>query len=287
MFVLSGVPLSFRRFSDTKCFIFRAICYNKTTDPDKMEAEGQEDDKGAAAVPIQHETDLYMPVKLFMEQQGYVVRGEVKDCDLVAVRGEEEPVIVELKKTYNLPLLIQAIDRLSHAGQVYMAVEMPETGRAPHGVKWSDLIRLSRMLGLGLMTVRFYKSRKPRVEVQCEPTPYKPRKSAYKSSLMLREFMERSGDYNIGGSTRRKLVTAYREKALVCAHMLKQHGPLTTRRLRELTANSKITTMLQDNYYGWFERVSRGMYRLSAQGEAELCDYKHVPIETQAGTGLN
>ncbi|WP_409345008.1 DUF2161 domain-containing phosphodiesterase [Paenibacillus sp. MBLB4367] len=235
-------------------------------------------------MPIQHETDLYMPVKTFLEQQGYTVRGEVKNCDLVAVRGEEPPVIVELKKTFNLPLLIQAIDRLAHTPNVYMAVEMPDHGRAPHGLGWNDLVRLTRMLGLGLMTVRFYKSRKPRVDMMCDPTPYTPRKSALKTAMLLREFKERSGDYNVGGSTRRKLVTAYREKSLQLAYLLKTHGPLSTRQLREQTANPKATTMLQDNYYGWFERVERGTYKLTARGAAELGDFAHVIGDSPSGT---
>lgn len=235
-------------------------------------------------MPIQHETELYMPVKSFFEQQGFTVRGEVRSCDLVAVRDEEEPVIVELKKTFNLPLLIQAIDRLAHTPNVYMAVEMPEHGRASHGLAWNDLVRLSRMLGLGLLTVRFYKSRKPRVDLMCEPAPYTPRKSAVKTARLLREFKERSGDYNVGGSTRRKLVTAYREKSLQIASLLHTHGPLSTKRLREHTANPKVTAMLQDNYYGWFERVERGTYKLSARGAAELGDFAHVIGDTPPAT---
>ncbi|MFK8016451.1 MAG: hypothetical protein AB8G17_13545, partial [Gammaproteobacteria bacterium] len=43
------------------------------------------------------ETDLYAPVKTLLEQQGYTVKGEIGKCDVVAVRGEEPPVIVELK----------------------------------------------------------------------------------------------------------------------------------------------------------------------------------------------
>ena len=34
------------------------------------------------------EVALYLPVKAFLERQGYVVRGEVRGCDLVACRGD-------------------------------------------------------------------------------------------------------------------------------------------------------------------------------------------------------
>jgi hypothetical protein len=43
------------------------------------------------------ETDLYIPVKRHLEAQGYTVKSEIKGCDVVAVRGDELPVIVELK----------------------------------------------------------------------------------------------------------------------------------------------------------------------------------------------
>ncbi len=50
---------------------------------------------------------LYPPVKAFLEAQGYEVKGEVNGCDLVAVRAEEPPVIVELKTAFSLPLVFQ------------------------------------------------------------------------------------------------------------------------------------------------------------------------------------
>ena len=59
------------------------------------------------------EVDLYEPVKAFLTAQGYVVRGEVRGCDLVARRGDEKPVIVELKLRFNLALVLQGIERLA------------------------------------------------------------------------------------------------------------------------------------------------------------------------------
>ena len=52
------------------------------------------------------EAALYLPVKAFLERQGYVVRGEVRGCDLVARRGDEELVIVGLKLRFTLSLLL-------------------------------------------------------------------------------------------------------------------------------------------------------------------------------------
>lgn len=225
---------------------------------------------------IQSETELYMPIKQFLERQNYIVRGEVGRCDLVAVRGDEEPVIVELKRTFNLPLLVQGIERMKHTSLVYLAVEMPKHGRAPHGLRWSELERVCRMLGLGLLTVRFYVRKPPAVSVHCEPGPYMPRHNKKATLLLLNEFRERSGDYNIGGSNQRKLVTAYREKALQCAVLLQQHGALSTRQLREMTGNNKVAGLMQRNVYQWFRRVKIGVYELTPEGNEALITFAHV-----------
>ncbi len=227
-------------------------------------------------MPIQHETELYAPVKLFFEANGYEVRGEVKHCDLVALKSGEDPVIVELKRTFNLPLLIQGLDRLRTSERVYLAVEMNPSGRAPHGLAWNDLIRLCRRIGVGLLTVRFYKTKKPAVHIQCDPEPYTPKRMARRTASLVAEFRQRSADYNVGGSTRQKLVTGYRETALRCALAMETHGPLTTARLRELTGSPKITSILQKNYYGWYQRVNRGTYELTPTGKEALRLYETV-----------
>jgi hypothetical protein len=158
-------------------------------------------------------------------------------------------------------------------------VELPASGKAPHGLKWSELQRLTRMLGLGLLTVRFYKRKPPAVEVLCDPGPYAPRQSKKAALLLMNEFRERSGDYNVGGSSKRKLVTAYREKVLLCARLLHQHGPLSTRQLRELTGNGKVAGLLQKNYYLWFNRVKIGVYELTPAGEEALKQFPDVMAE--------
>ena len=56
------------------------------------------------------ESDLYLPLKRFLESQNYEVKGEVQDCDVLAVRGEEVPVDVELKLSFNLNVILQAVD---------------------------------------------------------------------------------------------------------------------------------------------------------------------------------
>ena len=62
--------------------------------------------------------------------QGYEVKGEVRGCDLVARRGDEPPVIVELKLRFNLALVLQGIDRLALSERVYLAVPRPRRAGA-------------------------------------------------------------------------------------------------------------------------------------------------------------
>src|SRR3954468_24623628 len=110
------------------------------------------------------ESDLYAPVKALLEGQGYSVKGEVRGCDVVAVRGKEPPVIVELKRAFGMALVLQGVRRLAVSDAVYLAV-----GAWPN--KLRDVSNLCRRLGLGLMIVD-----KNRVDILLDPAPYKPRK---------------------------------------------------------------------------------------------------------------
>src|ERR1700712_975322 len=109
-----------------------------------------------ATLPVQpRESDLYRPVKRHLEALGYTVRGEVGKCDVVGVSGDSM-VAVELKLTWGLPVLYQALQRLPSVDMVYVAVAVPE-GRRARG-NWDaqvpDATRLCRMLGVGLLSVR-------------------------------------------------------------------------------------------------------------------------------------
>ena len=151
-------------------------------------------------------------------------------CDLVAVR-RDELVVVELKTVLNLTLILQGVERLKLTDAVYLAIEEPRRGRIPH---WPAVQQLCRRLGLGLLTVRFGRSA-PRVEVICDPGPYRPKPASRKRRLLLGEFQRRSGDHNTGGSARGPRVTAYREEALRLADELNKRGPLRVKDLREAT----------------------------------------------------
>ncbi|MGE5529367.1 MAG: DUF2161 family putative PD-(D/E)XK-type phosphodiesterase [Patescibacteria group bacterium] len=216
------------------------------------------------------ETALYAPVKALLASQGYEVRGEVRGCDLVAVRGDEM-VVVELKPAMNLTLVLQGVDRLKLTDAVYLAVAAPRrrSRRFPH-----EAVQLCRRLGLGLILVHL--ARVPRAEVVCDPGPYHPRPAYRERRLLLLEYRRRTGDHNTGGGNRRPVVTAYREEALRLACELERRAEAKVKDLREATGNEKAGQVLLRNVYGWFERAGRGVYRLTPRGRAALNEYAEV-----------
>ena len=204
------------------------------------------------------ETDLYLPVKRHLEAQGYVVKSEVRSCDVVAVRGDETPVIVELKQGLTLALLYQAVDRLTLCDHVYVAIARPKRGVT------GPALKLCRRLGLGLIVVTTSGS----LEVLADPLPYAPRPNIRKRGLLLKEFNARSGDPNTGGMTRKPLMTAYRQDALKCAAHLSAHGPSRIRDVKATTGVDRAATIFSGNVYGWFSKTARGIYGLTAEGLA-------------------
>jgi hypothetical protein len=227
------------------------------------------------AVPI-HETDLYKPVREYLEGLGYNVQGEVKDCDLAAIMGEEL-VVVELKTAFNLKLLAQAVKRQRAADSVYVAIPRPKGGAWSSG--WRDMCMLLRRLELGLITVALNKEEDP-VEVHFHPNTFDRLKSSRTGKKVrhhiIKEASSRSGHYNTGGSTKKKLVTAYREKAVHAACCLMKYGPLSPVRINKLGVGARAANILQDNHYGWFTRVSRGIYELDNSAKEFLDAYPEL-----------
>lgn len=227
---------------------------------------------------IKREEELYGPLKQFFSNLGYEVKGEVRHCDLVAYHpSTHEMIIVELKKTFNLTVLLQAMERQRLSEKVYVAVERNRPKKGAANQRFSDLSELCRRLSLGLITVTFYKTKAPLIEVLCEPNDNPIRRAKPKQTGRLQlEFKERSGDYNIGGSHGTKLMTAYKEKALRIAVSLKELGEAAPKDIVRLTSISQAPAMLRNNYYQWYDKISRGKYKLSAIGHAELAQYEHI-----------
>ena len=216
-----------------------------------------------------NETDLYEPVKAFFEHQGYEVKSEIKDCDLVAIRDDDPPVIVELKLSLSLELLFQGVSRQTITDAVYVAVP------AGKGKAWSTRLKggtkICQRLGLGLISVRFG-AKGSLVIIHTDPGAYKSHKMAKRKNALLKEFQLRVGDPNTGGQSRRAIITAYRQDVLRIADALKS-GPLTLSELSKKLQIPNAASILQKNYYGWFVRVKRGTYEIGPTGRTALETY--------------
>jgi len=176
------------------------------------------------------ETELYPPIKAWLEARGFEVKAEIGQCDVVACRDGEDPVIVELKTGFSLTLFHQGIDRLKLSDTVYIAVPRGK-GRA------------------------WYKSWKD------NPAPYAPRKQIKRKGALLKAFSRLEGDPNTGGM-RGARVTAYRQDAVKIATFLKDMGPSKGAVVAKETGVEPATRMMRDNHYGWFEKVETGIYQL-------------------------
>ncbi len=214
------------------------------------------------------ESDLYPPIKAYLEAQGYTVKAEIGACDVMAVRGDEPPVCVELKLTFSLALILQGAARQAVFEHVYLAVPVNK-GWA---VRYADILRLCRRLGLGLLAVK-----PDGVEAHLDPGPYAPRLNSAKAGRLLREFERRVGDPNTGGTTGVKRMTAYRQDALRCAAVLATSGPLAPAVVAKTCGVVRAASLMRADHYGWFERVARGVYAITPKGHAALADTPPPP----------
>ena len=213
------------------------------------------------------ESDLYLPLKRFLESQNYEVKGEVQDCDALAVRGTEAPVVVELKLSLNLNVILQAVDRLSLTPKVYIGI--PKQCKILNRRR-RHIIKLLRMLGLGLVVIDSDRETGS-VQVLLDPGEYRPRKSKHRQERLLGEFVNRVGDPNLGGTEKRKgIMTVYRQRALAIARFLQKQGATKASHIARTLREPKARDILYRNFYGWFDKVSLGVYELSPRGKQEI-----------------
>jgi len=202
------------------------------------------------------EADLYPVVARHFTRQGFQVKGEVCGCDLVAVK-EDTIVVAELKITFNIKLLYQAVRRLMITPHVYAVIFKPKTRQKMS--YWQMMKSLSRRLNVGLLVVDG-----DQVLVIAEPGPFAGKVMPRQKNKILREFNGRKVAQNVGGITGQKLQTAYLEAAIHISVLLQKHKQLKTTELVALGTSEKTTQILYDNHYGWFQKTGRGQYRMKA-----------------------
>ena len=208
------------------------------------------------------EADLYPPLKAFLEAQGYEVKAEIGACDIMAQRAGDPPLVVEMKLGFNLSLVLQGVARQALFDTVYLAVAAPKKGWP---ARYKDIVALCRRLGLGLLVVTPGEG----VEAHLDPGPYLPRRNVARAGRLLREFQRRVGDPNQGGTTGIKRMTAYRQDALRCLASVAD-GSLKAAEVAKRAGVAKAASLMRADHYGWFDRVSLGVYALSPKGLAAL-----------------
>lgn len=209
------------------------------------------------------ETSLYLPVKGFLEKAGYTVKGEVGGCDLVGLSDGDPSLVVicELKLSFNLELILQAVDRASVADEVWIAARLSARGKGRETDKrYRDLCR---RLGIGMLGI----SDAGDVSIIVSSVSPMPRTNPKRRTRLMREHHKRKGDPAAGGSTRAPIMTAYRQQALGCAFALAS-GPMPVRQVRSGVPDAG--KILLANVYGWFERIDRGVYGLTHAGRDAL-----------------
>lgn len=209
------------------------------------------------------ETALYLPVKAFLEGLGFTVKGEVVGCDLVALSGDEPPIVIvtELKLAFNLELVLQAVDRAGAADEVWLAARVSARGKGRESD--SRFRNLCRRLGFGMLGVTDAGA----VDVIVSPAAPAPRRDPKRRSRLVEEHRRRQGDPTAGGGSRTPIMTAYRQRALACAALLAT-GVHRPRDLRAAAADA--AQILRNNVYGWFSRADRGVYVLTEAGQSAL-----------------
>ncbi len=222
------------------------------------------------------ETDLYMPVRNLFTGMGYDVRSEVMGCDLTAINGSTL-IVAELKLSMNLQLILQATRRQKIAEKVYCAILRPGSY---YTSRWRDIFHLLRRLEIGLIFVNF-SVKGGHAEIILEAESFDRNRSMASSkkkrAKVIKESNSRKSDLNSGGSVKKKLITAYREKAVYIALLLNKYGPLSVRELRDKGADeAKTQQILYRNVYGWFIRKKRGVYDINDRGNKALVQFEEL-----------
>lgn len=220
---------------------------------------------------VMKESDLFSPIKEYFEENGYTGDGEVASIDLF-LEKDGLTTAVELKKSLDFRSIQQAALDQKTCDFVYIGIFRP---RDLNSRSFKDRIYLLKRLGIGLICVS---ARSGAVEVVSEPLVSEisnfQRYHKDKTEAIKAEFKKRKLKANTGGVNRTRLMTAYKEEALLLLETLGElGGQASCKRLRELTGIAKSTSILYDNYYGWFENVSKGVYKISAIGFEALEEY--------------
>jgi hypothetical protein len=219
------------------------------------------------------ERQMFPILKKTIEDQGYEVKAEVLNADLVG-KKDDYLIVVEMKTSLTTKLIYQGLKRCHISDYVYLAIPKPSQ-QVLKSSNFKEKKTIVRRLELGLILVDLNNEN---IEVLLDPTTYHFKRNKKKRRKLLKEFSLRQTSLNVGGVNKTKIITAYRELALLILDALKDEAK-TTQYLRTYTGRKKTSNILQKNYYGWFERVSRGTYTITEIGREALETYHDAIIQ--------
>lgn len=224
------------------------------------------------AEPVFREKDLFPPVRLFFEAQGFVCDGEVHRIDLY-MEKDGLTAAAELKLSLDFRAVQQAALRQKTVDAVFLGIPFPRDVRSR---AFRDKLYLLKRLGIGLICVSL---RTGKVEMLIPPieteTDVFRQHNRQMQQRIREEFAARKLRCNPGGVHNEPLMTAYREKALtVLGALEKLGGEASTRDIRSVSRVENSTSILYDDHYGWFIRAGRGRYRLSETGKKACISYE-------------
>ncbi|MBP5492238.1 MAG: hypothetical protein J6Y08_05280 [Clostridiales bacterium] len=218
------------------------------------------------------EQDLFEPIKRYFTELGYVCDGEVNDIDLY-MQKDEESCAVELKQTLDFKSIRQAALRQKIVDTVYIGIFTPKN---LYTKEFKEKIYLLKRLGIGLIVVS---KRQMRAEIVSKPEVVELKtfrsRNKWKKAALEKEFSKRKVKSNIGGVTGRKLMTGYREDALLVLDALSQlGGESSPKNVKAISHVEKTPNILRDNHYGWFVHVRSGVYGLTDDGRSALTEFE-------------
>lgn len=220
------------------------------------------------------EQDLFAPIKDYFEKQGYHGDGEVGGIDLY-LQKDGISVAVELKINLDFKVIQQAALRQKIADTVFIAIYRPA---GLYSRTFQNKIYLLKRLGIGLLVVG---KRLQEVELITPPIVTElssfQKRSHKKKEAIAGEFQKRKLKVNAGGVSKKKLITGYREDALMVLDALfLLGGTAKTSQIRKLSGIEKTQQILYNDYYDWFRGISRGIYEMTDTGRAAMLEFKDI-----------
>ncbi len=218
------------------------------------------------------EQDLYGPIKVFFEEKGYLCDGEVDDMDMY-MEKDGESLAVELKVSLDFKAVQQAALRQKITDFVYIGIFKPKNMGSG---SFKDKLYLLKRLGIGLIVVS---KRSGTVEIVSEPVVSElenfKKRNKNKKAHASKEFNKRLTKNNVGGVRGTKIISSYREEALLVLDALTElGGEASTRDVKKLSKVDRATAIMYDNHYGWFENVKKGSYRVTDRGYDALEEFE-------------